>query len=113
MCDPVEGVDQDVALAEGRDSSDPDLMKPSPYLVRAAVGRLDTVGAHCVFVGDSASDVLAGMLAGGPVIGYATSPRKVRQLTDAGVRALVTSMSDIRTAIHAVPPASVAELAHT
>jgi phosphoglycolate phosphatase-like HAD superfamily hydrolase len=52
-------------------------MKPSPYLVRAAVGRPDTVGARRVFVGDSASDVVAGMLAGVPVIGYAPNPLKV------------------------------------
>lgn len=106
-------LDQDVALVEGRDSSDPDLMKPSPYLVRAAVGRLDTVGARCVFVGDSASDVLAGMLAGVPVIGYAPNPRKARELTDAKARVLVASMDEIRTAIRSVPPASVAELACT
>jgi phosphoglycolate phosphatase-like HAD superfamily hydrolase len=98
----LHGLDHDVALIEGRESEDPDLMKPSPYLVRAAVGRLDTEGARCVFVGDSAADVLAGMLAGVPVIGYAPSPRKTRELTDAGARALVTSMSDITTAIHAV-----------
>jgi beta-phosphoglucomutase-like phosphatase (HAD superfamily) len=43
----MHGLDQDVALVEGRDSPDPDLMKPSPYLVRAAVGRLARVsGDH-------------------------------------------------------------------
>jgi beta-phosphoglucomutase-like phosphatase (HAD superfamily) len=63
----LRDLDQDVALVEGRDTSDPDLMKPSPYLVRSAVGRLGTVGACCVFVEDSASDVLAGLLAGVPV----------------------------------------------
>ncbi len=109
----MHGLDQDVALVEGRDGTDPELMKPSPYLVRAAVGRLDTVGDRCVFIGDSASDVLAGMLAGVPVIGYAPSPRKVRELTDANARAVATSMSDISTAIRALPPASTAELART
>jgi hypothetical protein len=44
------------------------------------------------------------MLAGVPVIGYAPSPRKARELTNAGARALVASMSDITTAIRAVPP---------
>ena len=57
----------DVALIVGRDIPDPDVMKPSPYLVRAAVGILDTEGQHCVFIGDSASDILAGLLAGVPV----------------------------------------------
>jgi hypothetical protein len=53
------------------------------------------------------------MLAGVPVIGYAPGPRKVRELTDAGARALATSMSDISTAIRAVPLPGVAELART
>ncbi len=88
-------------------------MKPSPYLVRAAVGILDTAGAHCVFVGDSPSDVLAGLLAGVPVIGYAPTPAKARALTDAGAKALATSLDEIRAAIRAVPPASTAELRHT
>ena len=77
------------------------------------MSRLDTVGARCVFIGDSASDVLAGMVAGVPVIGYAPSARKARELIDAKARVLATSMRDISTAIRALPPASIAELAHT
>jgi phosphoglycolate phosphatase-like HAD superfamily hydrolase len=103
----------DVALIVGRDDPDPDLMKPSPYLVRAAVGILDTEGQHCIFIGDSASDILAGLLAGVPVIGYASTPTKARELADAGAAVLATSMHDIRTAIRGLPPASVAELART
>ncbi len=100
----------DIALVLGRDSSDPDLMKPSPYLVRAAVGILDAQGRHCVFVGDSPSDVLAGLLAGVPFIGYAPTPAKARALADAGARALATNMNEITTAIRVQPAASVAEL---
>jgi len=101
-----------VALIVGRDSTDPDLMKPSPYLVRAAVGILDTEGQHCIFVGDSATDFLAGLLAGVPVIGYASSPAKARDLADAGAAVLATSMDEIRAAIRGLPPARVAELRH-
>jgi beta-phosphoglucomutase-like phosphatase (HAD superfamily) len=103
----------DVALIVGRDDPDPDLMKPSPYLVRAAVGILDTIGAQCAFIGDSASDILAGKLAGVPVIGYAATPAKQRALTDAGAAVLATSMAEIRTALSAAPPIRVAELRHT
>jgi phosphoglycolate phosphatase-like HAD superfamily hydrolase len=103
---------EDVSLIVGRDSPDPDLMKPSPYLVRAAVGILDTEGRHCVFIGDSPSDVLAGLLAGVPVIGYAANSAKERALADAGAAALASSMDEIRTAIRDLPPASVAELRH-
>ena len=102
-----------VALVLGRHGDDPDLMKPSPYLVRAAVGILDTEGRYCVFVGDSPSDVLAGKLAGVPFIGYAPSPAKTRDLTAAGARTLTASMDQIRTAICGLPPARVAELRRT
>ncbi len=67
----------DVALIVGRDDPDPDLMKPSPYLVRAAVGILDTEGKHCVFIGDFASDVLAGLLAGVPPEPIESAPRRL------------------------------------
>jgi beta-phosphoglucomutase-like phosphatase (HAD superfamily) len=103
----------DVALIVGRDDPDPDLMKPSPYLVRAAVGILDTEGQHCLFIGDSASDIFAGLLAGVPVIGYASTPAKARELADAGAAVLATSMDDVRAAIRGLPPASVAELRRT
>jgi phosphoglycolate phosphatase len=95
----------DVGLIVGRDDPDPDLMKPSPYLVRAAVGILDTEGQHCVFIGDSASDVLAGRLAGVPVIGYASTPAKARDLAEAGAAVLATSMDEIRAAIRRPPTA--------
>jgi phosphoglycolate phosphatase len=107
------GLTQHVGLIVGRDSPYPDLMKPSPYLVRAAVGILDTEGQHSVFIGDSASDILAGLLAGVPVIGYASTPAKARDLADAGSAALATSMDEIRTAIRDLPPADVAELRRT
>ena len=59
-------------------------MKPSPYLARAAVGILDAHPAECAFVGDSTIDMLAGRLAGVPVIGYANKPGKAELLTQAG-----------------------------
>ncbi len=73
-----------VAGVVGRDESDPALMKPSPYLVRAAVGILDAHPAECAFVGDSTTDMLAGRLAGVPIIGYANEPGKAELLRQAG-----------------------------
>jgi len=102
-----------VALVLGRHGDDPDLMKPSRYLVRAAVGILDTDGRYCLFVGDSPSDVLAGMLAGVPFIGYAPNPAKARDFTAAGARTLAASMDQIRAAIRGLPPVRVAELRRT
>jgi hypothetical protein len=65
------------------------------------------VGARC------ASDILAVLLAGVPVIGYASTPTRASDLADAGAETLATSMDDIRTAIRGLPPASVAELRRT
>ena len=91
----------------GRDDHDPDLMKPSPYRVRAAVGILDADPDECAFVGDSATDVLAGRLAGVAVIGYATKPAKADQLTQAVADAVTTDLAEISTALRATPIAAL------
>jgi phosphoglycolate phosphatase-like HAD superfamily hydrolase len=87
----------------GRDDADPEHMKPSPYRVREAVGRLGAEGSQCVFVGDSLTDVLSGLLAGVPVIGFANKPGKAQALTQAGARAVTTRLSEISTALRAAP----------
>jgi hypothetical protein len=80
----------------GRDDSDPERMKPSPYRVREAVGTLDAQPGKCAFIGDSPSDVLPGRLA---IIGYANKPGKASQLTDAGADAVTTDLAEITTAL--------------
>jgi len=92
-----------VAGVVGRDDSDPELMKPSPYLVRAAVGILDAHPAECAFVGDSTTDMLAGRLAGVPVIGYANKPGKAELLTQAGADTVTTSLDEITTTLRLTP----------
>jgi beta-phosphoglucomutase-like phosphatase (HAD superfamily) len=91
----------------GRDDHDPDLMKPSPYRVRAAVGLLDAEPSECALVGDSDTDVLAGRLAGVEIIGYATRPDKVDSLTHAGADAVTTELAEISTALRATPSAAL------
>ena len=90
----------------GRDESDPELMKPSPYLLRAAVSILDAHPAECAFVGDSTSDMLAGRLAGVPVIGYANKPGKAELLRQAGADAVATGLDEITTALRLIPPSA-------
>jgi phosphoglycolate phosphatase-like HAD superfamily hydrolase len=92
-----------VAGVVGRDESDPALMKPSPYLVRAAVGILDAHPDDCAFVGDSTTDMLAGRLAGVPVIGYANKPGKAELLTQAGADTVTTDLDEITTALRLTP----------
>jgi len=84
------------------------LMEPSPYLVRAAVGILDTVGAHCAFVGDSPRTY-------SPVCSLASrssicadsrqGPRPDRR----GRQGAGPSVDEIRAAIRVLPLASTAE----
>src|SRR5260221_92291 len=63
-------LDAHVGKIIGRDDPDPALMKPSPYRVRIAVGALRAEPEDCVFIGDSLTDVLAGLLGAVAVIGY-------------------------------------------
>lgn len=92
-----------VRAVVARDDHDPERMKPSPYRVREAVGMLGGEGGECAFVGDSPSDVLAGHLAGVPVIGYANKPGKVEALTRVQAATVTTSLAEITTALRAAP----------
>ena len=59
-------------------------MKPSPYRVRIAVGSLPAEPEDCVFIGDTVTDVLAGLLGGVAIIGYANKPARPRHLSAPG-----------------------------
>ena len=97
-------LDQYVGKIVGRDDPDPALMKPSPYQVRYAVGLLQAEPKECVFIGDSTTDVLAGLLGGVAVIGYANKPGKVEALRQARARAVVTDLAEITAALETVRP---------
>lgn len=87
----------------GRDDPDPALMKPSPYRVRIAVSSLRAEPEDCVFIGDTETDVLAGLLGGVAVIGYANKPGKAETLSHVGARAVVTDLAEITTALRDTP----------
>jgi beta-phosphoglucomutase-like phosphatase (HAD superfamily) len=63
-------------------------MKPDPHRVRAVVDVLDADNTECALIGDGTADVLAGLLAGVTVIGYANRPDKAEILT--GVQPLLS-----------------------
>lgn len=79
-------------------------------------GRVDAVGSvqadpeNCVFIGDSATDVLAGLLGGVAVIGHANKPGKAEALSQPGARAVVTDLAEVTTALRTAPSASSAAL---
>ncbi|ADB29507.1 HAD-superfamily hydrolase, subfamily IA, variant 3 [Kribbella flavida DSM 17836] len=93
------GLADRVAHVEGRDPSDPTLMKPSPHLLDRATVALGIRTAACVFIGDQASDMEAGRAAGTRIIGYANKPGKSEALTHSGASAVVDSMFAIAAAI--------------
>ena len=78
-------------------------MKPSPYRVRIAVSSLRAEPEDCVFIGDAETDVLAGLLGGVAVIGYANKPGKAETLSHVGARAVVTDLAEITTALRDTP----------
>jgi HAD superfamily hydrolase (TIGR01509 family) len=86
-----------------RDDHDQDRMKPSPYRVRQALQMLGGEVGECAFIGDTPSDVLAGHLAGVPVIGYANKPGKVEALTRVQAATVTTRLTEITTALRAAP----------
>jgi phosphoglycolate phosphatase len=90
---------ESVAHVEGRNSTDPTLMKPDPHLIERAITALKTAAPLCVFIGDQATDMDAGRVAGVPTIGYANKPGKVETLTTAGADIVLTSMLDLAKAI--------------
>ncbi len=49
------------------------------------------------------TDVLAGLLGGVAVIGYANKPGKAETLARAGARAVVTDLAEITTALRTAP----------
>jgi phosphoglycolate phosphatase len=79
-----------VRHVQGRDPSDPRLMKPDPHAVHAALAALGRAPSEAVLIGDSRADVAAGQAAGVPVIGYLSRPGRAGQFT--GADALTTSL---------------------
>jgi len=94
-----------VTAVHGRHPGDPDLMKPAPYLLLAALHGASADPAAAVFVGDSVSDVQAGRAARVPVIGYANKPGKAGRLRAAGAHAVVEGIDLIAHTVRAVQPA--------
>jgi phosphoglycolate phosphatase len=90
---------ESVAHIEGRNQSDPTLMKPDPHLIERAIRALGTVPSACVFIGDQTTDMQAGRAAGVSTIGYANKPGKADALANAGADIVVTSMFDLAKAL--------------
>lgn len=78
-----------------RRTPDPDLMKPNTAYLNEAAAAVGVPPSHCVLVGDSITDIEAGLRAAIKTIGYANRPEKHRRLAAAGASAVVLAMNDL------------------
>ncbi|GAA6527418.1 HAD family hydrolase [Intrasporangium sp. DVR] len=79
----------------GREPRRPDLLKPHPSLVLAALELAQAEPAQAVLIGDSVTDIEGARATGVPSIGYAKTPARGRDLNEGGADALVDTM-DLR-----------------
>lgn len=83
----------------GRQQHRPDLMKPHPSLVGAALHVLDLPAKRCVLIGDSVTDVLVAQATAMPSIGYGKHAQRYAELLDANATAVTANMSALATAL--------------
>lgn len=93
------GLSDAVAGVFGRVPGDPTSMKPNPRLLLDALSAASAKSTECIFVGDAARDVQAGLAADVATIGYANKPGKAAVLAAAGAVVVTESMSDIADAL--------------
>lgn len=83
-----------VAGVAARTEADPTLLKPNPYLIRAAVDFLASEPQTCLMVGDSISDINAARATGTPVVAYANKPDKQDHFQSHAPDAIITNLAD-------------------
>ncbi|MEU4564892.1 HAD family hydrolase [Actinoplanes sp. NPDC023936] len=81
-----------VGVAARFDGMDPRQLKPRPFLLERALDGTGAPRKSTVFIGDSATDIEAGIAAGVATIGYANKPGKHQKLADAGADVVIDSM---------------------
>jgi phosphoglycolate phosphatase len=89
----LHGLAHLVQHVQGRDDSDPRLMKPDPFLIHAAIDALDGTGETAVLIGDSTTDIDAARAASTRVIGFINKPAKHQTLSHAD--AVTTTMREL------------------
>lgn len=87
-----------VDAIEGRDPSDPALMKPHPHVLLRALAHLGAPAKSAVMVGDSLTDIEAGLAAEVWTIGYANKPGKDEAMRDVGADIIVGTMTELAEA---------------
>lgn len=68
-------------------------LKPAPDLLLEAMAVLGADPQSCIFLGDTVSDVQAGLRAGVPVIGVSSDPERAQELLAAGAERVVDDLA--------------------
>lgn len=76
----------------GREPRRPDLLKPHPSLVLAALDLANAEPADAVLIGDAITDIVAGHRAAVMVVGYGKTPARAEELGAAGADTVVESL---------------------
>lgn len=84
-----------VEAVVGRPCRRPDLMKPHPAMVEAALEHLQVRPGSAVLIGDSVTDIQVARRCGLPSIGLANRPGKVTSLAQAGADLTIGSMAEL------------------
>lgn len=84
-----------VRIVEGRDPSRPSLMKPHPDVLIRTLRDLNAPAESAVIVGDSITDVEAGLAADIWTIGYANKPGKDEAMRDAGADVVLVNVTEL------------------
>ncbi|MGL5823706.1 MAG: HAD family hydrolase [Nocardioides sp.] len=84
-----------VAAVVGRTLGRPDLMKPHPAAVTAALAALDAQPETATLIGDSPSDIEAGLAAGVLSIGYAKTAKRRPALLATGAETAVNTIREL------------------
>ncbi|WP_405999984.1 HAD family hydrolase [Streptomyces sp. NBC_00829] len=82
---------------------DPLLMKPDPDCLRRALRSTGSTEAEALMIGDSPADCLAAHTLGVPFLGYARNESKRLQLSDAGAKVIVATMSELLPVLDDLP----------
>ena len=90
-------------LVEGRDPSDPRLMKPHPHVIVRTLHDLRASADSAVIVGDSITDIEAGLAADVWTLGYANKPGKDEAFRDAGADVVVGGVTELAEATGRTP----------
>jgi phosphoglycolate phosphatase len=99
----THGLADRIDIIAARTSSNPALLKPSPYLIEHAMTQLRASADECLLIGDSVTDMEAATRIDVPAIGYANKPGKRERLTMARAEAVVSSLADLVLGLRSRP----------